>query len=101
MGWKRRNFYLGQYAERLFDDVGNGGPTVWVDGRVVGGWTQLDDGNVVYELFEEIGRERQIELDSEASRLTELLGDVRLKPRARRWTRSERDLREKHAEGAK
>jgi hypothetical protein len=101
MGWKRRNFYLGQYAERLFDDVGNGGPTVWVDGHVVGGWTQIDDGNVVYELFEEIGRERQIELDSEASRLTELLGDVRLKPRARRWTRSERDLREKHAEGAK
>lgn len=101
MGWKRRNFYLGQYADRLFDDVGNGGPTVWVDGRVVGGWTQLDDGNVVYGLFEEIGRERQTELDAEATRLTEMLADVRLKPRARRWTRSERVLREKHAEAAK
>jgi hypothetical protein len=98
MGWKRRNFYLGQYAERLFDDVGNAGPTVWIDGRIVGGWTQLDDGRVVFELFEDIGRERQLSLDTEASRLTDVLGEVRLKPRARRWTRSERDLQERHAQ---
>jgi hypothetical protein len=96
MGWKRRSFYLGRYAERLFDNVGNGGPTVWIDGRVVGGWTQLDEGPVVYELFEDIGRERRTELDNEAARLEAMLGDVRLKPRARRWTQSELDLRTKY-----
>ncbi len=93
MGWKSRRFYLGEYSERLFDNVGNGGPTVWVDGRVVGGWTQLDSGVVVYRLFEDIGSERRSELDLEAARLTDMLGDVRLKPRARRWTQSELDLR--------
>jgi hypothetical protein len=93
MGWKSRQFYLGEYSERLFDNVGNGGPTVWVDGRVVGGWTQLDDGAVRYQLFEDVGGERRSELDLEAARLTNMLGDIRLKPRARRWTQSELDLR--------
>ncbi|HET9661962.1 MAG TPA: winged helix DNA-binding domain-containing protein [Thermomicrobiales bacterium] len=97
MGWKQRGFYLGPHAARLFDDVGNAGPTVWVDGRIVGGWTQLDEGPVVYELFEELGRDRHIELDREAARLTALLAEARLKPRARRWTESERALRARHS----
>jgi hypothetical protein len=96
MGWKLRDFYLGPHADRLFDDVGNAGPTVWVDGRIVGGWTQLEDGSVAYELFEDLGRERQVELEEEAGRLTEMLASVRLKPRARRWTRSERELQSRH-----
>ena len=40
MGWKERSWYLGDHQERLFDRNGNAGPTVWADGRVVGGWAQ-------------------------------------------------------------
>jgi hypothetical protein len=47
MGWKERAFYLGDHAERIFDRNGNGGPTAWWDGQIVGGWTQEDDGTVV------------------------------------------------------
>jgi len=101
MGWKQRDFYLGPYADRLFDDVGNAGPTVWVDGRIVGGWTQIDDGAVVFKLFEDLGRDRQLELDQEAESLTGKLAGVRLKPRARRWTRSEQELQARHTRASR
>ena len=39
MAWMERGFYLGDH-EQLFDTNGNAGPTVWVDGRVVGLWAQ-------------------------------------------------------------
>ena len=29
MGWKRREWYLGEHASALFDRNGNAGPTVW------------------------------------------------------------------------
>ena len=38
--------------------TGNGGPTVWVDGRIVGGWAQRKTGEVVFRLLEDIGAER-------------------------------------------
>lgn len=47
MGWQGRGFYLGDHAERIFDRNGNGGPTAWWNGRIVGGWTQDEDGAVV------------------------------------------------------
>ncbi|WP_354698084.1 hypothetical protein DSM112329_03748 [Paraconexibacter sp. AEG42_29] len=47
MGWQGRGFYLGDLAPLIFDRNGNGGPTAWWDGRIVGGWTQKDDGTVV------------------------------------------------------
>jgi len=37
MGWKERDWYLGSHRAQLFDTAGNAGPTVWVDGRIVGG----------------------------------------------------------------
>ena len=40
MGWQERGWYLGEHRERLFDRSGNIGPTVWCDGRIVGGWAQ-------------------------------------------------------------
>ena len=30
----------------LFDTAGNAGPTIWVDGRIVGGWAQRRDGEI-------------------------------------------------------
>ena len=44
MGWFERDWYLGAYKAQLFDTSGNAGPTVWWDGRIVGGWRQSDDG---------------------------------------------------------
>lgn len=93
MGWRDRTFYLGSYAPRLFDADGNAGASVWVDGRCVGGWTQLDDGNVVFELFEDIGAEATANVESAAAGLQEFIAGVRIKPRARRWTPSELALR--------
>ena len=43
MGWQQRAWYLGDHGPALFDRNGNAGPTVWVDGRIVGGWSQRAD----------------------------------------------------------
>jgi hypothetical protein len=74
MGWKERAFYLGDHAERLFDSNGNGGPTAWWDGRIVGGWTQREDGTVVVVPAEELDRTATRALDEAAERLTDWLG---------------------------
>lgn len=83
MGWKERNWYLGEHGGRLFDRNGNAGPTVWVEGRVVGGWAQRNDGEVVYELFEDIGDEATSALDARAAELQSWMGEVVVTPRFR------------------
>ncbi|KAA1398291.1 winged helix DNA-binding domain-containing protein [Aeromicrobium ginsengisoli] len=93
MGWKHRDFVLGPHRERLFDINGNAGPTVWADGRIVGGWAQLDDGTVAFSLLQDIGTEATAAVEQAAADLTTTLGDVRLKARARGWTIVEKDLR--------
>ena len=92
MGWGQRQWYLGDHTAAVFDNSGNVGPTVWCDGRVVGGWAQLPSGEVVYKLLEDVGREAQSALDSAAGRLSRWLGSVRLTPRTRRKTLVEKDL---------
>lgn len=82
MGWQRRDWYLGDYAKALFDTNGNAGPTVWCDGRVIGGWVQRKDtGEVVFRLLEDAGAEVAAAVEAEAARLTEWLGPVRITPR--------------------
>ncbi|WP_245604215.1 winged helix DNA-binding domain-containing protein [Patulibacter minatonensis] len=77
MGWKGRVFHLGDLAPQLFDRNGNGGPTAWWDGRVVGGWTQQDDGTVVVVPAGTLPRAARRPLADEAERLTAWLdGDV-------------------------
>lgn len=77
MGWKERGFYLGEHAERLFDRNGNGGPTAWWDGRIVGGWRQDEDGRVVVVPAERLPRTARAALDERAAALTAWLdGDV-------------------------
>jgi hypothetical protein len=77
MGWKERGFYLGDHADRLFDANGNGGPTAWWNGRIVGGWTQEEDGTVVVVPAEEIGGKAARALAVQAERLSDwLAGDV-------------------------
>ena len=81
MGWKERGWYLGGHGSALFDRNGNAGPTVWCDGRVVGGWAQRRTGEVVHRLLEDVGTEVEQAVGAEASRLADWLGDVRVTPR--------------------
>jgi len=81
MGWKQRDWYLGDHGTALFDTNGNAGPTIWVDGRIVGGWAQRRTGEVVVRLLDDVGRDTMAAIDVEAARLTSWLGDVRVTPR--------------------
>lgn len=83
MGWKERDWYLGSHQAALYDRNGNAGPTVWCNGRIVGGWTQRRDGEVAVELLEDVGAEHLGRLEAEAERLQAWLGEVRITPRFR------------------
>jgi hypothetical protein len=83
MGWAARDWYLGPHRSALFDRNGNAGPTIWADGRVVGGWGQTAGAEVVYRLFEDVGREAVITIEREAERVSAFLGGVRVTPRFR------------------
>ncbi|MFC8193507.1 winged helix DNA-binding domain-containing protein [Cellulomonas sp. NPDC057328] len=93
MGWKHRDPFLGTHREQVYDRNGNAGPTVWVDGRVVGGWVQRADGEVAVELLDDVGRAAADAVAEQAAALTAQLADVRLTVRARGWTAVEKRLR--------
>jgi hypothetical protein len=90
MGWAGRDFYLGPHRTALFDRNGNAGPTIWWDGRVVGGWAQRRTGEVVLGLLEDPGAEATAAIEADAARLADWLGPVRVTPRFR--TPMEREL---------
>jgi hypothetical protein len=81
MGWTGRDWYLGPHRARLFDRNGNIGPTVWVDGRIVGGWAHRPDGTVAVRLLEDVGGEAAAGVDAEAGAVEAWLGDVRFTTR--------------------
>jgi hypothetical protein len=81
MGWRDRDWYLGPYKPQLFDASGNAGPTVWWDGRIVGGWRQSEAGEVIVQVLEDIGAEGLRAVEHEAGRLTEWFGGTRALPR--------------------
>jgi hypothetical protein len=74
----------------LFDRTGNIGPSVWCDGRIVGGWGQRADGVIVWRLFTDIGAEQTARVADEAARLTEWIAGVKVIPKFR--TPLEREL---------
>jgi hypothetical protein len=90
MGWVGRDWYLGEHGPALFDRSGNPGPTVWVDGRIAGGWAQRADGEVVYRLLEDVGSEAEAAIAAAVARLGKWMGEVRVVPRFR--TPLEREL---------
>jgi hypothetical protein len=81
MGWKHRGWYLGPHRAALFDRTGNAGPTVWVGGRAVGAWGQLEGGAVVARLLEDVDADAAARVDAAAQRLTEWMAGVRVTPR--------------------
>ena len=82
MGWKARDWHLDPaVAGELFDRNGNGGPTVWVDGRIAGGWVQRPDGEIAVRTLADVGAEARDAVDAAARDLSALLGDVRFSVR--------------------
>ncbi|MFF3605362.1 winged helix DNA-binding domain-containing protein [Streptomyces sp. NPDC002463] len=91
MGWQARDWYLDPaHRAALFDRSGNIGPTVWWNGRIVGGWAQRPDGAIAHRLLADAGAEAERAIAAETERLTGWLGDVRVTPRFR--TPLEREL---------
>ena len=80
MGWAGRDWYLGDHGRALFDRSGNAGPTIWWDGRVVGGWAQRRDGQIAFKLLEDIGSDGQKAVQAAAGRLQLWFGSVRVTP---------------------
>ncbi|TQJ87630.1 winged helix DNA-binding domain-containing protein [Streptomyces sp. SLBN-31] len=93
MGWQARDWYLApELRPSLFDRSGNVGPTVWWDGKVVGGWAQRADGEIAWRLLDDtgVGREGEAAIEAEVDRLRGWLGPARVTPRFR--TPLEREL---------
>ncbi|QIS02900.1 winged helix DNA-binding domain-containing protein [Nocardia brasiliensis] len=90
MGWQSRQWYLGPHGPSLFDRNGNIGPTIWCDGRIVGGWAQRKDGEIVWRLLEDVGSDAVAMIEAEAERTSAWFGTVRAIPRFR--TPLEREL---------
>ncbi|MFG3281440.1 winged helix DNA-binding domain-containing protein [Streptomyces sp. NPDC048111] len=91
MGWRHRDWYVdADHRAQLFDTNGNIGPTVWWNGRVVGGWGQRADGEIVTELLPlagarsrsgaGVGREARVAIEGEVERVRGFFGDVRIRP---------------------
>jgi hypothetical protein len=81
MGWQDRDWYLGEHKAQVFDRNGNGGPTAWCDGRIVGGWGQDADGRVVVQPLEKLDAKSSKALSCKAKDLTDWLDGVRVNAR--------------------
>jgi hypothetical protein len=90
MGWADRSWFLGEHKASLFDTNGNAGPTIWLNGRVVGGWAQRPTGEIAVKLLEDVGKHATADIAAEAEQLAKWLADVRVIPRFR--TPTEREL---------
>ncbi|MWA04298.1 winged helix DNA-binding domain-containing protein [Actinomadura sp. LD22] len=83
MGWQERSWFLGGHGPLLFDRNGNIGPSVWWDGRIIGGWAQRGDGEIAVRLLEDAGADAEAAVEREAERIGAWYGGVRATPRFR------------------
>jgi len=82
MGWEHRDWYLpDDIAPRVFDRWGNAGPTVWLDGEIVGGWGQREGGEIVLDLMREIEPSKRKLIDERIDQLQSVCGGTRVSPR--------------------
>jgi len=56
---------------------GNGGPSLWVDGRVVGAWAQTKDGSIHTHYFERLAAARRREIDQRIDDMKTWIGNTR------------------------
>ncbi|MEU8140025.1 winged helix DNA-binding domain-containing protein [Streptodolium elevatio] len=70
MGWRHRDWYVDpELRPQLYDTAGNGGPTVWWNGEIVGAWAQRSDGEIVWRLLLDRGAEARKAVEAEAENL--------------------------------
>lgn len=82
MGWKDRSWYLDAgIAAHVVDRNGNAGPTIWVDGRVVGSWVQRKDGTIALGWLTDVPPARRDHVGATARVLEQELGDTRFTAR--------------------
>jgi hypothetical protein len=75
MGWREREFYLEtEHTPYLFDRAGNGGTTVWVNGRIIGCWVQDGRERVVPILMGQASRDQRRLIELEVARLDDFVG---------------------------
>jgi hypothetical protein len=80
MCWTERGPFLDPaLAGPLFDRSGNIGPTVWVDGRIVGGWACRRDGSIAVRVLAAGVDEDAVR--AEATRVEQALGGEVVRPR--------------------
>jgi hypothetical protein len=77
MGWNGRAWYLGAHGADVFDRSGNGGPTLWVDGEIVGSWVQRRDGTIAHVLLQGVSASARRSLQRQLEAVGELYGEVR------------------------
>jgi len=78
MGWKDRRWYLDAgVGSHVVDRNGNAGPTIWVDGRVVGSWVQRKDGTIALGWLTHVPGARRAQVEANARVLEHELGDTR------------------------
>jgi hypothetical protein len=78
MGWKDRGWYLDTaVASHVVDRNGNAGPTIWIDGRVVGSWVQRKDGTIALGWLTDVSAAHRAEVEAHARLLEHELGDTR------------------------
>ncbi len=78
MGWKDRRWYLdADIVSRVVDRNGNAGPTIWVDGRVVGSWVQRKNGTIALGWLTDVAPARRAQVEATARQLERQLDDTR------------------------
>lgn len=92
MGWRQRAWFLGDHGPKLFDGAGNVGPTLWWDGRIVGGWAQDRVGDIVCRFLEDVGSDAQNAVAAAADRMASHLNGAVLSARTRGKTWLEQEL---------
>ena len=74
MGWRGRSFHLDPGTDdAVYDSAGNGRPTAWWDGHIVGTWAQRTDGAVVVLPVTDLSSAAATALQHEANELTRWL----------------------------
>ena len=82
MGWKQRDWYLDpDAAPLLFDQFGNAGPTIWADGRIVGGWIQRPDTSIAFQLTDKLSKKHKQLLDDAIDQIKVFTKEIVVRPR--------------------
>ncbi|MEZ5207018.1 MAG: crosslink repair DNA glycosylase YcaQ family protein [Acidimicrobiales bacterium] len=73
-----------EVAAQVVDRNGNAGPTIWVDGRIVGSWVQRRDGTVALGWLADVPSARRAQVEAAAQTLEAAIGETRVSVRASR-----------------